>query len=177
MLRVGSPAKAVRGGLRIGWIRAPQDTVARPARLKALDDLGSPLLDQALAARLLPTLPALAPERARIRRERLTTLTRLLAERLPDWRWQAPQGGSVLWVELPAGTDARLYAQMALRHGAEVVPGATTDATGAHDDYVRLPCSFAPETAAALVDRLAAAWTALSRSIGPYRAPTCRQER
>ncbi|MFH8623291.1 hypothetical protein ACH4A8_15495 [Streptomyces vietnamensis] len=51
------------------------------------------------------------------------------------------------------------------------------DATGAHDDYVRLPCSFDPETAAALVDRLAAAWTALPRSIGPHRAPTCRQER
>ncbi|MEU4998162.1 PLP-dependent aminotransferase family protein [Streptomyces sp. NPDC021622] len=166
VLTVGSLTKAVWGGLRIGWIRAPQDTVARLARLKALNDLGSPLIDQALAARLLPALPALAPERARILRERLTTITRLLAEQLPDWRWQAPQGGSVLWVRLPAGTDARLYARVALRHGAEVIPGATMDATGAHDDYVRIPYSFAPETAAALVDRLSAAWTALSRSSG-----------
>lgn len=166
VLTVGSLTKAVWGGLRIGWVRAPQDTVARLARLKALNDLGSPLLDQALAARLLPALPALAPERARIRRERLTTITRLLAEQLPDWRWQAPQGGSVLWVRLPAGTDAQLYARVALRHGAEVIPGATMDATGAHDDYVRIPYSFAPETTAALVDRLSAAWTALSLSSG-----------
>ncbi|XVV07580.1 hypothetical protein ACQPW3_20240 [Actinosynnema sp. CA-248983] len=46
------------GGLRIGWVRGPRDAVARLARLKALDDLGSPLLDQALASRLLPELPS-----------------------------------------------------------------------------------------------------------------------
>lgn len=78
----------------------------------------------------------------------------------------------MLWVQLPAGTDARLYAQVALRHGAEVIPGATMDATGAHDDHIRIPYSFAPETATALVDRLSAAWTALSRSSGHPRAST-----
>ncbi|MCP2346626.1 aminotransferase class I/II-fold pyridoxal phosphate-dependent enzyme [Nonomuraea roseoviolacea] len=166
VLTVGSLAKAVWGGLRIGWIRAPRDAVTRLARLKALSDLGSPLLDQALAARLLPELPALAPERDRIRRERLATVTRLLAERLPDWRWREPQGGSVLWIRLPPGTDARIYAQVALRHGAEVVPGATMDPTGAHDDYIRLPCSFAPDISAELVSRLATAWAALPRSGG-----------
>lgn len=164
VLTVGSLTKAVWGGLRIGWIRAPQDTVARLARLKALNDLGSPLLDQALAARLLPELPTLAPERERIRRERLAIITQLLAEQLPQWRWQEPLGGSVLWIRLPPGTDARIYAQVALRHGAEVIPGATMDPTGAHDHYIRLPCSFAPDTAAELVSRLSTAWAALPRS-------------
>ncbi|MEV7522775.1 PLP-dependent aminotransferase family protein [Streptomyces sp. NPDC091371] len=163
VLTVGSLAKAVWGGLRIGWIRAPRDTVDRLARLKALDDLGSPVLDQALAARLLPALPALAPERDRILRERLATMTRLLAERLPDWRWREPHGGSVLWIRLPPGTDARIYAQVALRHGAEVIPGATMDPTGAHDHYIRVPHSFAPETSAELADRLTAAWASLPR--------------
>ncbi|MET9516318.1 PLP-dependent aminotransferase family protein [Streptomyces sp. NPDC002994] len=166
VLTVGSLAKAVWGGLRIGWIRAPQDAVARLARLKALNDLGSPILDQALAARLLPALPTLAPERDRILRERLATMTRLLAERLPDWRWQEPQGGSVLWIRLPPGTEAQIYAQLALRHGAEVIPGATMDPTGTHDNYLRLPYSFAPETSAELVGRLSAAWAALPRSSG-----------
>ncbi|WP_214318449.1 aminotransferase-like domain-containing protein [Nonomuraea sediminis] len=163
VLTVGSLTKAVWGGLRIGWIRAPQDAVARLARIKALNDLGSPLLDQALAARLLPELPALAPGRDRIRRERLAAITRLLAEQLPDWRWQEPQGGSVLWIRLPPGTDARIYAQVALRHGVEVIPGATMDPTGAHDNYLRLPCSFAPDTSAELVSRLSTAWAALPR--------------
>ncbi|MGW0882643.1 aminotransferase-like domain-containing protein [Streptomyces sp. NPDC002671] len=164
VLTVGSLTKAVWGGLRIGWIRGPRETVERLARLKALNDLGSPLLDQALAARLLPGLPALAPERERLRRERLATMTRLLGEHLPDWQWQPPQAGSVLWIRLPPGTDAHGYAQLALRHGAEVIPGNTMDTTGAHDDFLRLPYSFTPDTATELVARLAAAWTALPRS-------------
>ncbi|MFJ8164939.1 PLP-dependent aminotransferase family protein [Streptomyces sp. NPDC096136] len=164
VLTVGSLSKAVWGGLRIGWLRAPQDVVARLARLKALGDLGSPLLDQALAARLLPELPALAPERARIRREQLATMTGLLAARLPQWSWQEPRGGSALWIRLPPGTDARVYAQVALRHGAEVIPGDAMDPSGAHDDHIRLPFSFAAQTSAELVDRLSAAWTTLSRS-------------
>ncbi|MER7753296.1 PLP-dependent aminotransferase family protein [Kitasatospora sp. NPDC097643] len=163
VLTVGSLAKAVWGGLRIGWLRAPQDVVARLARLKALHDLGSPVLDQALAARLLPALPALAPERERLRRDRLAVMTGLLAERLPDWQWREPRGGSVLWIRLPRAADARGYAQLALRHGAEVIPGAATDPTGAHDDHLRLPYAFAPETTAELVGRLATAWAALPR--------------
>ncbi|MFJ5549801.1 PLP-dependent aminotransferase family protein [Streptomyces sp. NPDC093225] len=161
VLTVGSLSKAIWGGLRIGWIRAPRHAVEPLARLKALEDLGSPLLDQALAARLLPGLPGLAAERERLRRERLATMTRLLEEHLPAWHWHPPQGGSALWIRLPPATDARTYAQLALRHGAEVVPGASMDPTGAHDDFLRLPYSFAPDTAAELVTRLAAAWTSL----------------
>ncbi|MFD0353414.1 aminotransferase class I/II-fold pyridoxal phosphate-dependent enzyme [Streptomyces sp. NPDC127110] len=129
-MTLGSLTKAVWGGLRIGWIRGPREAVEPLARLKALEDLGSPLLDQALAARLLPGLPALAADRERLRRERLATMTRLLGEHLPDWRWQPPQGGSALWIRLPAGIDAHGYAQLALRHGAEVMPGNTMDTTG-----------------------------------------------
>lgn len=51
-LSVGSLAKAVWCGLRIGWVRGPAQSTERLARLKALNDLGRPVLVQALAARL-----------------------------------------------------------------------------------------------------------------------------
>ncbi|KIF06392.1 hypothetical protein PL81_07715 [Streptomyces sp. RSD-27] len=89
-----------------------------------------------------------------------TVLHRFIAE----WSWQEPRGGSVLWIRLPPGTDARVYAQLALRHGAEVIPGDAMDPSGAHDDHLRLPLSFAAPTATELVDRLSAAWAALPRS-------------
>jgi DNA-binding transcriptional MocR family regulator len=44
ILTVGSLAKAVWAGLRVGWVRAPGAIAERLARLKALADLGSPVL-------------------------------------------------------------------------------------------------------------------------------------
>jgi DNA-binding transcriptional MocR family regulator len=82
-----------------------------------------------------------AAARVAVFRGRRDHLAGLLAERLPEWRWRIPDGGSALWIELP-GTDAPVFAQVALRHGVEVVPGAAMDMSGAHDSYVRLPFTF-----------------------------------
>ncbi|WP_432039127.1 PLP-dependent aminotransferase family protein [Streptomyces cucumeris] len=162
VLTVGSLAKAVWGGLRIGWVRGPAEVIGRLARLKALADLGSPVLDQALAARLLPRLDELKARRALTLRRRLDHLEGLLTARLPAWRWSRQPGGSALWARLPHDTDAQVYAQVALRHGVEVVPGAVTDPSGAHDSHIRIPLTLPEERLTALVDRLAAAWADLS---------------
>jgi DNA-binding transcriptional MocR family regulator len=175
VLTVGSLAKAVWAGLRIGWVRAPGEVAERLARLKALADLGSPVLDQALAARLMPRLGALAAARASTLRPRLDHLQALLGEHLPGWRWRTPEGGSALWIDL-AGTDARVFAQVALRHGVEVVPGAAMDPSGAddaYDTYIRLPFSFPDAVLTELVRRLSRAWTELQRH-GPATTASLR---
>jgi DNA-binding transcriptional MocR family regulator len=161
ILSADSLAKSVWGGLRIGWVRAPSGIVERLARHKALADLGSPVLDQALAARLLPRLPEIAAARGAVLRQRLDHLTALLGERLPEWRFRPPAGGSALWIELP-GRDAGAFAQVALRHGVEVVPGAAMDHTGAHDGHLRLPYTFPADVLTEVADRLAAAWAELT---------------
>jgi DNA-binding transcriptional MocR family regulator len=157
VLTVGSLAKSVWAGLRIGWVRGSIETAERLARHKALADLGSPILDQALAARLLPQLTEMGSTRAAELRERLGRARELLTQHLADWRWRTPDGGSALWIELP-NTDARIFAQVALRHGVEVVPGAATDPTGAHDSFIRFPFAFPDEILTELVHRLARAW-------------------
>ncbi|GAB3492064.1 DNA-binding transcriptional MocR family regulator [Amycolatopsis cihanbeyliensis] len=161
-ITVASLGKAVWGGLRIGWVRGPAEIIERCARRKALADLGSPVIDQALAARLVPRLDELAPARAAIQRERRKLLERLLREYLPDWRWRSPDGGSSLWVALPEGS-ADVFAQLALRHGVEVVPGSSADFTGAHDNYLRIPFTLEPAVLSEMVGRLARAWTELRR--------------
>jgi DNA-binding transcriptional MocR family regulator len=159
---IGSVSKAVWGGLRIGWIRAPKPLAERLARHKALADLGSPVIDQALTARLLPRLHEMTAERARLATVRRKLMGQLLTERLPEWSWQEPDGGSALWIKLP-DTDARTFAQVALRHGVEVVPGRAMDPTGEHDDHLRVPFSYPAEVMSDAVDRLAAAWRELRR--------------
>jgi DNA-binding transcriptional MocR family regulator len=168
VLSIGSVSKAVWGGLRIGWIRAPRPLAERLARHKALADLGSPVIDQALAARLLPRLGELTAERARVATARKKLMGKLLTERLPEWEWTAPVGGSAFWIRMPE-TDARVFAQVALRHGVEVVAGNAMDPSGGHDDYLRMPFAYSEQVLDDAVTRLARAWQELRRH-GPAPA-------
>ncbi|HWM03311.1 MAG TPA: PLP-dependent aminotransferase family protein [Actinophytocola sp.] len=162
ILSVGSLAKSVWAGLRIGWVRADRQVIDRLARRKALADLGSPVLDQALAARLLPRLAELTAAREAAVADRLAHLETLLRDRLPSWDWRRPDGGSALWIRLP-DTDAAVFAQVALRHGVEIVPGSAMDPGGRHDDHIRLPFTFPVEVLDTLVGRLERAWRELTR--------------
>ena len=157
VLTIGSLSKLVWAGLRIGWVRAPEPIVQRLARLKSATDLGSPLLTQRIAVHVLDTLD----EFRELRRLQLTPrrdlLVNLLKRQLPEWKFRLPVGGLFLWVELP-GSDAREYAQVALRHGVIVLPGPVMSAAEEQSRFVRLPFLAAPETLIAGVARLAAAW-------------------
>ncbi|WP_202866076.1 aminotransferase-like domain-containing protein [Kribbella turkmenica] len=170
VLTIGSVSKAVWGGLRIGWIRATRPLAERIARHKALADLGSPVIDQALTARLLPRLPELTAARGRVATARRKLMGQLLAERLPAWEWSEPEGGSALWIRLP-DTDARVFAQVALRHRVEVVAGRAMDPTGTHDDHLRVPFAYPEPILDDAVDRLARAWQELRRHGPPPDVP------
>jgi DNA-binding transcriptional MocR family regulator len=157
VLTIGSLSKMVWPGLRMGWVRAPEPLIERLARLKSANDLGSPLLTQAIAVRLLGVIDEVRRLRRQELRPRRELMADLLHEHLPDWHFRVPAGGLFFWVKLPAG-DSREFAQVALRHGVLVLPGPAMSAAEQHPAYLRLP--FLAETKAlrAGVRRLAAAW-------------------
>jgi DNA-binding transcriptional MocR family regulator len=159
VLSLGSMSKLFWGGLRVGWVRAPSHLVARLSRRKATADLGTPLLSQLVAARLLARRDEVAAARREQLLPRLDRLEALLTRELPAWRWARPAGGLSAWVELPAG-NATAFAQVAQRHGVSVVPGPLLSADESHERHLRI--SFAPGLAAITegVNRLAAAWVA-----------------
>ncbi|MFI6419384.1 PLP-dependent aminotransferase family protein [Streptomyces sp. NPDC050842] len=158
VIAVGSLSKVVWGGLRIGWVRGPAPLIARLARLKALHDLGSDLPSQLAATRLLDDFaPVLAARTAAVRAGH-DHLRAELARRLPSWSCAPATGGQTLWVRLPHG-DGVSFAQLALRHGVGVLPGATTDALGGSLRHLRLHFLAPPEVLTEAVRRLAAAWT------------------
>jgi DNA-binding transcriptional MocR family regulator len=160
VVTVGSVSKTLWGGLRIGWLRAPEPWLSRLARRKVATDLGSGVLDQVVAARLLERLPELEVTNSTLLQDRLEGTQELLRRHLPEWSWRQPTGGPSLWVRL-AGADAARFAQVALRHGVEIIPGEAFGTDGmVFGEHVRLPFTCEPTVMAEAVGRLAAAWAA-----------------
>ena len=157
IVTIGSLSKVAWPGLRIGWIRGPASVVATLARMKSVADLGSPSLTQAVGVRVLAHVDRIRTMRRGQLRPRRDLLVRLLRRALPDWRFAVPAGGLFLWVELPAG-DAQEFAQVALRRGVVIVPGAVFSHEGRHERFVRLPFLAEPDVLEAGVERLRAAW-------------------
>ncbi|WP_165491987.1 PLP-dependent aminotransferase family protein [Egibacter rhizosphaerae] len=159
LVTVGSFSKPLWGGLRVGWVRAEPPTLARLARLKAIADVGTPLLSQAIVAELLED----ADERFGMRREGLGARHDVLVERLardlPEWRWDEPLGGLCLWVDL-AGQDAEAFVPVAERHGVGLAPPGVSSASTRYPSHLRVPFGQPPEVLHEAVDRLAAAWEA-----------------
>jgi DNA-binding transcriptional MocR family regulator len=170
VISIGSMSKVFWGGLRVGWIRAPRPMIERLVRLKILADMGSGVLSQVIAAACLPRLEDAAGERGADLIERHAVLAGALSRRLPDWTWETPPGGCILWVRLPAG-DARELAQVAHRYGVTVVPGQVLSADGGHADRLRLPFVDEPEVLEEAVRRLALAWGVYSGGVGGAEAP------
>ena len=102
IIRLGSLGKTVWGGLRIGWIRAESSTIRRLVSARAVHDLGTPELEQAVAEALMPRLDEIAAQRAHLLRQGRDAATSALREQLPQWRVPDVDGGVSLWVELDA---------------------------------------------------------------------------
>jgi DNA-binding transcriptional MocR family regulator len=167
ILTVGSLSKLFWGGLRIGWIRASEEMLARIARLKIIADLGGSLLSQLAAVKLLARAERIKQIRHKQVRERFQCLTSLLSKHLPEWTWAPPAGGLSLWIKLPSG-DAAEFSQVALRHGVSVVPGPLASPDGSLTEYLRVPFVLGPEQMEEGVRRLARAWSA-------YAPPSARE--
>jgi DNA-binding transcriptional MocR family regulator len=170
VISVGSLSKSVWGGLRIGWVRAPEPLIAQLARLLAVHGLGGNVPAQLAAAELLPGLETLAERQAARLRARHDHLRAQLARHLPAWEAPPVPGGQTLWVRLPYG-DGTSFAQAALRQRVAVLPGGGLDASGQSQDYLRLPFIAPPDDLTEGVRRLAEAWRGYRPPPAPAIAP------
>ncbi len=155
---VGSLSKVFWGGLRVGFAVAPPPVALRLARVKATQDLGSSVVGQVLARRLLDEAPTdfVAARQAELA-SRCDVLTGELGRRLPSWSWSVPRGGLSLWVRLPGG-DAETFMRRAASLGVAVAGPRALCPTEVAPDRLRLSFSPPPEVLRAGVRLLAAAW-------------------
>ena len=165
VISAGSLSKLIWGGLRVGWLRAPEALLAPLANVKVMGDLGNSAVSQAVAVRLLRRSKEIRDRRREQIQERFEVLASELSSRLPDWTWKKPLGGLSIWVRLPRG-DADEFAPAALRHGVAILPGSTCSPGNRCSEYLRIPFCLEPGQIRDGIRRLARAW----RSYAPAPA-------
>lgn len=151
---IGSVSKLYWGGLRVGFVRAPEPVALRFVRVKATHDLGSSAVSQLVAEQLLRTSADFPAWRRDDLQSRYDVLAGALHRHLPDWEWTPPAGGMSLWVRLP-GTDAAAFAHAALRNGVAVATQSPLSCAATHPHHLRLSFSPTPDSLLEAVSRLA----------------------
>ncbi len=165
-ITVGSASKALWGGFRVGWIRAPHGVIPRLVRARVTLDLGSSVMDQLAVSYLFDDLDnALEDRRASLRRGR-DTMARELRRQLPTWSFTMPAGGLSLWCRLPEPVGPAVV-EAAERHGVLGVPGGRFSVDGGHESRLRLPFTGDPTSFREAVARLAAAYAEALAGVGP----------
>jgi DNA-binding transcriptional MocR family regulator len=164
VVTVGSFSKLYWGGLRTGWIRAPEGVIARLAAAKAAADMGATAYQQTIIATLATEYHEdILKWRSDWLQSRYDALAGALRAHLPGWTWTPPHGGLTVWAGLPGDlcgpdgrfADADAFARAALDRGVAVTPGGAVSAVGSSSRHVRLAFTLAPEELAAAVQTLA----------------------
>ncbi|GAA1866835.1 PLP-dependent aminotransferase family protein [Myceligenerans crystallogenes] len=160
MITVGSTSKSFWGGLRIGWIRAHPDLVARLVRTRQATDIATPVMEQLVAADLISRRAEILPGRLALLRERRDGMVSALRAAFP-WDIPLPDGGQFVWAGLGAPL-AHAFAAAAAAQGVLLNPGPTLTPDGSSQDRVRLTFPHTLEVLEEAIPRLARAWTRLS---------------
>jgi 2-aminoadipate transaminase len=123
VIHIGSFSKSIAPALRVGFIVADWQVLARMLPLKT--DAGSGALEQmVLAEYCAPHFATHVPELTRALRRKLETLMDALAEQFGTAaEFDDPKGGIYLWVKLPDVVDTQKLAQAALAQGVAINPG------------------------------------------------------
>ncbi|HWQ14553.1 MAG TPA: PLP-dependent aminotransferase family protein [Roseiflexaceae bacterium] len=146
--RLGSFAKTLAPGLRLGWITAGAADVARITGCGLLDSGGGLNHFTAVTVSALCAAGDFDAQVARLRaayRERRDALaTALRAHLPPGCAVHPPGGGFFQWVQLPEGLDAAELLPRAEATGVAYIPGARFHLDGRGANTLRLAFSLYP---------------------------------
>lgn len=141
ILYCSSFSKTLAPGLRIGWIAATGKRRERIEYLKYVTSIASPAVPQLAIAHLLET-GRYERYLRQVRGRYASAVARMsdaVMKAFPDTtRISQPQGGFVLWIELPEGVDSFALARRALRKGVSIAPGPLFSASGKFGHFIRV---------------------------------------
>jgi 2-aminoadipate transaminase len=138
---MGSFSKVLAPGLRLGYIAAPTEVIAKLVQAKQGVDLNTPVLNQMIAYEMMKRglLKHHIPKIRQAYREHRNVMLKALQQHFPPQvRWTHPEGGMFLWITLPESLDAESLLRETLNHKVAFVPGASFYAEGNIHNTLRL---------------------------------------
>ncbi len=147
-MHCGSLSKVLSPGLRIGWLIAQDELLAKATMCKQFSDAHTSTFAQATAAQYLKAgrMPATLANVRKVYAERAKAMGDALRRELGDAiEFVQPQGGLFVWARLTGAggkvSNGNDFAKKAIEQGVAFVPGAPFYAT--NPDLSTLRLSFA----------------------------------
>jgi DNA-binding transcriptional MocR family regulator len=144
VMMCGGFSKTVAPSLRIGWC-IPGKWRKEVTRMKAWLNIAAPTLPQLALAQFMEDghYERHLRKVTSIYRRQVDRMSELIAEHFPaETRITRPQGGFLLWVELPEPVDAVDLHHRAIQSGISICPGVVFSATGKYRNCVRINCGL-----------------------------------
>ena len=143
VIHLGTFSKLMAPGLRIGWVAAKPEMIAKMAQLKT--DAGSCPLTQRVILEFLTAgrLPAHIQRVQETYRSNRDHMVAAVEREMPGATFVMPHGGYYLWLTLPEGTNGDHVAACAAENGVAIIAGSRFYANPGPKHQIRLAFSHA----------------------------------
>ncbi len=150
VIHLGTFSKALCPALRLGWLVAPPETMARLVIAKRASNLSTNSISQLILADFLKEglyEHHLVTVRDMYRGRRDTMLRALQKDcgfitdkngQRANITWSKPDGGMFVWVKLPDGLSSRELLSYAQQEGVTFAPGDMCFQNAEHTEFIRL---------------------------------------
>lgn len=147
VIYLSTVSKTIAPGLRLGWVAAEQELMAKLVQAKQGVDLHTGTLTQRAVHHYLAHSDAAGHVKV-IREEygrRRDAMIGAMERTFPaSVQWTRPEGGMFLWVTLPSHVDSTELLPRAIGEKVAYVPGAPFFADGGGQNHMRLNFSNSP---------------------------------
>lgn len=161
VIYLGTFSKIIAPGIRVGWLTAPPDLLAKLLMVKEAADIhGDRTITRTVRAAAEDFLDEHVAKSRAVYRGRRDAMLRALENEMPAGvSWSRPDGGFFVWLTLPNDVSGKAFLPYAADRGVAFLPGAWFYPRGQErDDAIRLNYSRLNEERIRLgVAKLAAA--------------------
>ena len=147
VLYCSSASKTIASGLRIGWI-APGAFYKEVSYFKTFTNISAPNITQLIVAEFFKSgkYDRYMRQFTAILAQRMYQFQQAIIKYFPSGtRTSHPQGGCILWVDLPKSINGLEVFKKAIEKGIAIVPGQLSSASNKFNHCIRINCACDPE--------------------------------